>query len=152
MKLKPLNYKDFKRLLIEYFITDKSSKKEKLTELWNNHLNEIVLFSTMSVFALVILWASIGFLCNTLIPKTDIEISQSLSTDYSHQNTAAPIVNINTAGKFELESIDGINSKLSERILNYRYENGKFYSIYDLLDIDGMSQTLFDKIKNNITV
>ena len=152
MKIKISNYKDIKKLLFEYFITDKSNKKIKISELWDINLNEIVLFSTMSVFVLVVMWSSIGYLCNTLIPQTDIDFINSLPINNTEQKSHEPIININSAGKYELESIDGISSKLSERIVLYRYENGKFYSIYELLEIDGISQTLFDKIKNNITI
>ncbi len=60
-------------------------------------------------------------------------------------------VNINTADKKELMTLDGIGSKKAESIIEYR-KNNKFNSIEDLKNVDGIGSKIFDKIKSNITV
>lgn len=62
------------------------------------------------------------------------------------------IININTASASELTNLNGIGEVKAKSIVNYRNKNGKFKTINDILKVDGISETLFSKIKNNITV
>ena len=62
------------------------------------------------------------------------------------------IVNINTASKEELTSLNGIGDAKANAIIEYRNSNGLFSSIEDLLKVSGISQSLYDKIKAYITV
>lgn len=61
-------------------------------------------------------------------------------------------ININTADAAELKELKGIGDKLSANIISFREENGLFTSIYDLMDVDGISENLFLKIEPYITV
>lgn len=67
------------------------------------------------------------------------------------KNTSKTI-NINTASVSELTNLSGIGEVKAKSIVNYRNMNGKFKTINDILKVDGISETLFSKIKNNITV
>lgn len=60
-------------------------------------------------------------------------------------------VDINTADKKELMTLDGIGAKKAEAIIKYR-TNNKFNSIEDLKKVDGIGDKLFDKIKDKIIV
>lgn len=60
-------------------------------------------------------------------------------------------VNINTASKKELMTLDSIGSKKADAIIEYREKN-KFQSIEDLKKVKGIGDKLFDKIKNDIVV
>ena len=61
-------------------------------------------------------------------------------------------VNINTAGKEELMSLRGIGEAKAESILKYRESHGKFDSIEELMQIDGIKEGVFNKIKEDITI
>jgi len=61
-------------------------------------------------------------------------------------------VNINTADKEMLMSINGIGEKRAEAIINYREENGKFKSLQELTEIKGIGPSLIDKNKGVLTV
>lgn len=61
-------------------------------------------------------------------------------------------INLNTADLQELKSISGIGDVLAQRIIDYRTENGKFYSIEEIRQIQGIGTGMFEKIKNFITV
>ncbi len=61
-------------------------------------------------------------------------------------------VNINTAGKEELMTLTGIGESKAQSILDYREENGKFGSIEELMQIQGIKEGVFNKIKDDITV
>ena len=61
-------------------------------------------------------------------------------------------VNINKADTAELESIRGIGPMLAERILQYRQANGRFERLEDLVQVPGIGQAKFEKIKDQITL
>lgn len=61
-------------------------------------------------------------------------------------------ININTASKNLLVSINGIGDKIAERIIKYREENGKFETIEDIMKINGIGDSKFEDIKDYITV
>ena len=60
-------------------------------------------------------------------------------------------VNLNTATKKELMSLDGIGDKKAEEIIKYR-EKTPFTKPEDLKNIKGIGDKLFDKIKDKIEV
>lgn len=62
------------------------------------------------------------------------------------------LVNINTATIFELDKLDGIGEAKAKAIVEYRNQNGEFKSIEDIKNVSGISESLFEKIKNFITV
>lgn len=60
-------------------------------------------------------------------------------------------VNINTASKEELESLTGVGSSKADSIIEYREKN-KFNSIEDVKNVNGIGDSLYEKIKDNIEV
>lgn len=60
-------------------------------------------------------------------------------------------VNINTATEADLMTLPGIGEAKAALIVNYREEHGKFSRIEDLMQISGIKEGIFQKIKNNIT-
>lgn len=67
-------------------------------------------------------------------------------------NNSSKIVNINTASIQELTVLNGIGESKAKAIVNYRDKNGKFKTIKDIMNVSGISETLFSKIKDYITV
>ncbi len=55
-------------------------------------------------------------------------------------------ININTASAEELQDLDGIGEKLSEKIIAYREENGNFTSPYELSEVSGISEDKAEKL------
>ena len=62
------------------------------------------------------------------------------------------LVNINTAGSEELQTLPGIGPKTAEKIILYRTANGPFEKIEDIMKVKGIAQGKFAKIKDKITV
>lgn len=61
-------------------------------------------------------------------------------------------VNLNTATKEELMTLPGVGESKAGLIIQYREENGKFRSIEDVMNISGIKEGLFSKIKEYIKV
>lgn len=76
-------------------------------------------------------------------------ISKSTKKDDSEEDK---IININTATKEELLTIAGIGESKADAIISYREENGIFESIEDIKNVSGIGDSLFEKIKDYITV
>ena len=61
-------------------------------------------------------------------------------------------VSINNASQEELMTLPGIGESKAKDIIEYRNTNGLFNSIEDLLKVKGIGESIFDKIKENITL
>lgn len=61
------------------------------------------------------------------------------------------IVNLNTATKDELMKLSGIGESKAQAIINYRLKQ-QFTKIEELMNIKGIGEKMFDKIKDSITV
>ncbi len=62
------------------------------------------------------------------------------------------ILNINKATEQELEDLPGIGPSLASKIIEYRNKNGKFSSVEDIKNVNGIGDSLYEKIKDNIEV
>ncbi len=62
------------------------------------------------------------------------------------------LININTATKDELDSLPGIGAVTAEAIINYRTNIGVFKKIEDIMNVSGIGESSFEKIKDYITV
>ncbi|MCR5005519.1 MAG: helix-hairpin-helix domain-containing protein [Clostridiales bacterium] len=79
------------------------------------------------------------------IMKNDLASGESASQEQR-------LVNINTASAEELTSLSGIGTAYAERILQYRAENGPFAAPEDLMNVKGIGEKTFEKIKDRICV
>ena len=82
-----------------------------------------------------------------------LQTSESTKAENSETQLVAVSdkVNINTATKEELMSLQGIGEVLSERIIEYR-KNAKFNSIDEIQQVKGIGEKTFEKLKDSITV
>ena len=61
-------------------------------------------------------------------------------------------ININQASPEELTQLKGIGPVLSQRIVQYREENGPFQSPEEIMDVKGIGPKTWEKNKDQITV
>ena len=61
-------------------------------------------------------------------------------------------ININTAGKEELMTLTGVGEAKALSIIAYREEHGGFQSIEELMQIEGIKEGVFNKLKEDITI
>lgn len=59
-------------------------------------------------------------------------------------------ISINTASLNELMSLPGIGEAKARSIISYRNENGSFIILEDLMNVTGISENIFEQIKESI--
>ena len=62
------------------------------------------------------------------------------------------LVNINTAGLAELETLPRVGEVLAQRIIDYRTANGPFASVDALLDVSGIGESTLEGFRDLVTV
>lgn len=67
-------------------------------------------------------------------------------------NAEDGLVNINTADEALLCTLSGVGSSRAKSIIAYRQEHGSFQKIEDIMNVEGIKEGLFQKIRDNITV
>lgn len=89
-------------------------------------------------------------------PKyNNIEAVRITATEQFHRETTTrsnDAVNINTASLQELCTLDGIGKSKAAAIIEYREKNGNFRSPEEIVQVSGISETIFSKNVDRITV
>ena len=85
-----------------------------------------------------------------IIPsKADPGTSAAPETVTSSASASAGLVNINTAGKDELMTLNGIGEVMAERIIEYRTSN-RFNKKEDIMSVKGIGNGIYEKIRESI--
>ncbi len=61
-------------------------------------------------------------------------------------------IDLNTAGVDELIQLPGVGKILAERIIDYRTRYGRYVFITELLQVEGVTQQLFNNIKDYLVI
>ncbi len=65
---------------------------------------------------------------------------------------SAEKININTANVDELVALPGIGPSYAQRIVEYRDKNGPFKRLEDLLNVRGIGEKTFSRIRDRLTL
>ena len=65
---------------------------------------------------------------------------------------ATSIVNLNTATAAELQTLPGVGAATAKLIIDHRQKNGGFKKIEELMNLKGIGEKSFLKIKPRVTV
>ncbi len=85
--------------------------------------------------------------------ETNTNSYKNVESVYSSSSVSTSAkININTANANMLQALSGIGPVLSERIIEYRNQNGFFGVIDDIKDVSGIGEKKFEGIKDLICV
>lgn len=104
------------------------------------------------VLALLLIYAA-GVILYSLLIRPPVDFIAGVSSGQSSSVTAVEQkININTATAEQLITLNGIGATKAAAIINYRTEHGNFEHIEDIMQVSGIGQATFDKIKDDICV
>lgn len=84
-----------------------------------------------------------------VINNSCIEVENTTDTTYDEIDKK---ISLNTASLELLMTLPGIGEAKARSIITYREKEGKFSKIEDIMDISGIGESIFEKIKDYITV
>lgn len=84
--------------------------------------------------------------------KSAVSETQAVQAQASSGATIGGLVNINTAGVSELDSLPGIGPAYAQRIIDYRSAQGGFKSTADLQNVKGIGPKTYEKLKELVTI
>lgn len=106
----------------------------------------ILIFITAGIY--------IGIYISSVTPSPSItpsSVSENTNT-LPAKETAPTVLDLNTASAEELSKIPGITAELADKIIAYRNKYDYFLDVDELLEIDGITNALYKKIKPYVTV
>ncbi|MEI6668781.1 MAG: helix-hairpin-helix domain-containing protein [Acidobacteriota bacterium] len=68
------------------------------------------------------------------------------------KNSGAPQINLNTATAEQLDRLPGVGPKTAALIIEYRQKNGGFKKVEDVMNVRGIGEKSFLKLRPFITV
>ena len=91
---------------------------------------------------------------NLALPLEDgiqIEVLSNSTPEVDNSSQDSRI-NLNQADKEDLMTLNGIGENRALAIINYREEHGKFSSVEELKDVEGIGEGIYRKIKNDVKI
>ena len=74
------------------------------------------------------------------------------TADAADSENSSELININTAPASELVKLKGIGEVKAAAIVEYRRINGNFKTVQDIMNVSGIGEKTFEKIRSQITV
>ena len=93
----------------------------------------------------------LGILCLWLLAASVSAQEKSAAAKAPAATAAAPL-NLNTATAAQIATLPGIGPKAAQRIIEYRQKNNGFKKIEELMNVKGIGEKSFLKLKPLITV
>jgi len=88
----------------------------------------------------------------TTSSTTNKESETTQATETEKTNGSSTLINLNTATIEELDTLKGIGESRAKSIIAYRNKLGGYTSIEQIKDISGIGDSIFENIRDRITV
>ena len=90
--------------------------------------------------------------CAVANPAVAAELQSSAAETDSPATEGTDRVELNTADKAALETLPGVGPRTAELIIEYRAENGGFEKIEDLMNVRGIGERTFLRLRELVRV
>ena len=95
----------------------------------------------------------LALLLTLSLPTTPVTSPAAYAfTQESRPAAPAQSVNVNTATVAQFEALPGIGPSMAQRIVTYREKNGPFKKLEDLMNIQGIGEKSFLKLRPMLTI
>jgi competence protein ComEA len=85
-------------------------------------------------------------------PSASVAAQSKAPARTAAKPASTAIVNLNTASATDLEGLPGIGAKTAARIVEYRQKNGPFKKVEELMNVRGVGEKNFLKLKPQLTI
>ena len=110
------------------------------------------LLRAVAIVPLVLCLAGVGTHVSAQATQPRTPASSSQPATGAQLAKPLVVVNLNTATAAELEALPGIGAKTAARIIDYRQKKGPFKKIEEIMNVQGIGEKSFLKLKPQITV
>ena len=86
------------------------------------------------------------------VPSIEEPLKEGVYEEGEQAEASDGKINLNTAAKEQLITLTGIGEVKAAAIIRYREENGGFQSIEELMEVEGIKEGVFNKIKDQIKI
>ncbi len=86
------------------------------------------------------------------IVTVDVNNGNSVTLNTMPAESTPLLININTASVQELVMLHALSESAAQNIVSYRENYGRFLSLWELLEVDGITERILDEIWPYITV
>ena len=100
-----------------------------------------------TVLSLVVVSCLLG-----AFPSASLAAQSKAPARTAAKPASTAIVNLNTASASDLEGLPGIGAKTAARIVEYRQKNGPFKKVEELMNVRGVGEKSFLKLKPQLTI
>lgn len=86
------------------------------------------------------------------VPSKEEVMQERTVQGTESQNLDDGKINLNTASKEELMTLNGIGEAKATAIITYREEHGGFQTVEELMEVEGIKEGVFNKVKDQIKI
>ena len=108
--------------------------------------------AAVSAVVAAALMLSFGYYAGRRINRDEYAVFYSAPARDDAVRAAPGLIDLNTADEEELTRLDGIGPGLAGRIIRFREENGPFAHASDIMNVPGIGEGIYSKIKDSVTV
>ncbi len=88
----------------------------------------------------------------TLLVCLSLALTPAVLLAQKAKSPSGDKVNLNTATAEQLQTLPGIGPEMAKRILEYRNKVGKFTKVEEILNVKGVGEKRFEKIKDRLVL
>ena len=104
------------------------------------------------VLVAALVFASSPLVAQSASPKPQGAGGRAAKPAVTATVVSAEVVNLNSATAAQIASLPGIGPKTAELVVQYRTKNGPFKKIEEIMNVRGIGEKSFLKIKDQLTV